>query len=500
MLVIISDLHLTDGTIGESLPPGAFQIFAERLRELAESASWRADGTYRPVERIDLVLLGDMLDAIRSAHWGMQEQVRPWSDPDSPDVVEHVTRITHAVLTHNAASLQILRGLARHAAIRIPPATGRGMPAYEVERHPVAVRIHYMVGNHDWFYHVRGAGYDALRRTVIEHLGLANRADAVFPHDPAESGELLEALRAHRVIARHGDLFDPLNFEGNRDASSLGDAIIIELLNRFSSEVQAQLGDELPEATLAGLRELDNVRPLLLIPVWIDGLLQRSCPFPHVQTQVKRIWDRQADRFLDLPFVRQRDTWNPNDLVDGLQRALKFSQRMSLAWASNILGWLNQLRGADDESYSHHALAEQDFRNRRAMHIVYGHTHYVENVPLDASYAEGRVLNQRYFNAGTWRRVHVQTRLAPAEREFIPHDEMTYLAFFRGDERKGRPYETWSGTLGVPATISPTYRIDSVAAASTHAPSLPAPGLRARGPHFAISPAAAGVVPTRRNG
>src|SRR5688500_7507265 len=90
MLVIISDLHLTDGTIGESLPPGAFQIFAERLRELAESASWRADGSYRPVERIDLILLGDMLDAIRSAHWGTQEQVRPWSDPDSPDVVEQV--------------------------------------------------------------------------------------------------------------------------------------------------------------------------------------------------------------------------------------------------------------------------------------------------------------------------------------------------------------------------------------------------------------------------
>ena len=27
-------------------------------------------------------------------------------------------------------------------------------------------------------------------------------------------------------------------------------------------------------------------------------------------------------------------------------------------------------------------------RNRRARHIVYGHTHHAESVPLDASYAE----------------------------------------------------------------------------------------------------------------
>ena len=64
-----------------------------------------------------------------------------------------------------------------------------------------------------------------------------------------------------------------------------------------------------------------------------------------------------------------------------------------------------QLRGADDASYYQHALAEQDFRNRRAKHIVYGHTHYAESVPLDASFAEGYVLNQAYFNSGTWRRV-----------------------------------------------------------------------------------------------
>ena len=42
MLVIISDLHLTDGTTGATLEPGAMDLFAERLADLAWRASWRA--------------------------------------------------------------------------------------------------------------------------------------------------------------------------------------------------------------------------------------------------------------------------------------------------------------------------------------------------------------------------------------------------------------------------------------------------------------------------
>ena len=120
------------------------------------------------------------------------------------------------------------------------------------------------------------------------------------------------------------------------------------------------------------------MRPLLLVPVWVDGILERTCAFPELRKRVKMIWDRLADQFLEQPFVRQRDTWNPNDLVDGLQRVLKFSKRLSVGWAAELAAFINGIRGGVGESYSTHALAEQDFRNRRARHIVYGHTHYAE--------------------------------------------------------------------------------------------------------------------------
>ena len=87
MLVIASDIHLVDGTCAKSISPSAFYLFAEQLRELAYQASWRKDSTYRPVEAIDLVLLGDVFDPLHSTHWladGPAGAVRPWTDPRQP--------------------------------------------------------------------------------------------------------------------------------------------------------------------------------------------------------------------------------------------------------------------------------------------------------------------------------------------------------------------------------------------------------------------------------
>ena len=412
--------------------------------------------------------------------------MRPWSDPLSEAFSDRVEEITLNTLANNEQALSVLRGLAA-GSIHIPPANRLGRPAaVAAESLPIPVRTHYMVGNHDWFFHLRGSRATRLRQTVAERMGLATSPLLPFPHDPRDSEDLLRVLRRHQVVARHGDLYDPFNFEGRRDSSSLGDAIVIELLSRFSRQIELEMGDDLPTSTFLGLRELDNIRPLLLVPVWIDGLLEKTCPHLPAQQQVKRTWDRLADEFLELSFVRDRDTWCPLDMVDGLQRALKFSRAVSIDWASSIARWMFRLRGASSTSYVEHALAEQDFRNRRARHVVYGHTHQAETVPLDASSAEGYVLNQTYFNSGTWRRVHEQTRMAPGEREFIAADTLTYLAFFAGTERRGRPFETWSGTLGLAPSPQHNYRVDSGAPRDAAGEPVPSSDLSLGRPHFHV--------------
>jgi hypothetical protein len=381
--------------------------------------------------------------------------------------------------------------------VTIPPALRAGRPAPDAAEEPVTVRLHALVGNCDWFYHVPGAQQDVLRQEIVRRMGLSNRPDRPFPHDSVEYEELLQVMRRHRVAARHGDLFDPLNFAGDRAASSVGDAIVIELIGRFSSEVEAELGEDNPPSLLAGLREIDCIRPIVLAPVWIDGLLERTCPIPAIRSRVRRTWDRLLEEFLAIDFVRHsgaRDT----GLVDGLSDLLRFGRRSPAGWADSIAAWYYRLRGADEESYRSHALAEPDYRNRRAKHIVYGHTHAAQTVPLDASYAESYVLNQVYFNAGTWRRTYRMVRQAPRQNEFIASDEMTWLTFYQGDERKGRPYETWSGTLGAAPTENTIHRIDPGRTSHVSAQPVSTPVVHKHAPHFAALPIKSGLLSGRR--
>jgi hypothetical protein len=504
MLAVISDLHLSDGTTCATIAPGAFEIFAQRLADMAYAASWRASGQYKPIERIDLVLLGDVLDLIRSSAW-QQTSLRPWHNLGGETAAAFLTELTRTIANHNRPAFEVFRDLAA-GGVQIPLADSRGRPVKSMTQQPfttaaagslaepvsddvlpVAVRIHYLVGNHDWMFHLPGARYNAMRALLADEMGLANRIDAPFPHDPSESPELLEVLRRHRVLLRHGDIYDPMNFAGDRDHSSLGDAIVIDLLTKFATEVQRQIGDELPPALLVGMRELDNVRPLMLVPVWLSGMLERSTPLPGLRSKVKRIWDALVDEFLGLDFIRQQDSWNPAEAVDGLQQALKFSKRVSLGAASAVGGWLARMRLGDGESYSRSALAEPEFRNRRAKHIVYGHTHAAETVPLDASFADNFVLNQVYFNSGTWRRVHRPTCFDPSEHEFIPTETMTYLTFFQGDERSGRPFETWSGTLALSPSETASLRLDDAHLAKMARPHTAPKRSPLVGPHFGAS-------------
>jgi len=453
VLVIISDLHLTDGTSGETIRASAFGAFRERLRDLAYDASWRRDGKYRPVEEVDIILLGDILDIIRSTKWLTIEE-RPWSDPHSQNFTAKIAEINSGILERNNTTLGILKSVSRGSAVTLPPATEAGKPAFtsrdepgSADRVPVKVRMYYLVGNHDWFYHLADPAYTDVRRTVVDALGLTNDPAKPFPHDPKELDELAAIYGAHRVFARHGDIFDRLNFEDTRDASSIGDAVVIELLNRFPLAVGEALGTDLPETCARGLREIDNVRPLLLVPVWVNGLVRRTCSKP-IAEKIKEIWDRLADEFIQLPFVTDR-LWTAKlfGSVAKLEWALKFSHGVSFGNLSEVASWISTKFASQDGPFYPNAFSEPSFKGGDTEFIIYGHTHHHEIVPLDVTHNGSRNQTKIYINSGTWRAVHELARFHISEQEFAAYHVMTYLAFFKDDERSGRKFETWSGAL-----------------------------------------------------
>jgi len=452
MLLIISDIHLGDGTTAQSIPPSAFRLFVDRLRETAYFASWHADGSYRPIENIDLVLMGDILDPLHSTRWlatapGDANYVRPWSDPTTDLFPNKLREVTGAILEQNKESMEMLRRCAEGEVVTVPPATQAGKPDYDSEQHiPLKVRMHYMIGNHDWYYRLPGEPFDQVRQDVIEALGLSN-LNTNFPFELEEYPLLNEILESYKVFARHGDCFDKFNFnrEEGRNHGTLGDVFTMEVLNRFPVEVQKRFGDELPEGIVDSLRRLTNIRPVLATPLWISGQIKNYAGSKTLEGELKKVWDDICEEFLQTDFVRQSDKLFQFDIVDAMDLVVKIAKRASFSTINELVAWAYDKFGGRGQSFAEHALQEPAFLNDEARYIVYGHTHHHEIVPLDEDMKPPHTESQLYFNSGTWHSYYALAIKNPAEQKFVPYQALTYLIFYKDGERNGRHFETWSG-------------------------------------------------------
>ena len=452
MLVIASDIHLGDGTTANSISPAAFDLFSTRLSETAYQASFRRDGSYRPIESLDLLLMGDILDPLHSTLWldtapGAANYTRPWTDPHSPTFAGILAETTQAILDFNLEPLKVLRRCASGEIVRVPPANAQLEPDPDSrQRISIPVRIHYMVGNHDWYYHLKGSAYDEIRKTIIKSLGLCNDTGP-FPYELEEHPALREILQSHRVFARHGDYYDRFNFnrEMGRDHATLGDIFTMDVCNRYPVEVQKRYGDELPGGIIDSLRRITNVRPALATPLWISGQIKRHAGSAALEAELKKVWDDLCDQFLQLEAVRDQDKAFKFDIVDAMQLLLKISKRTSFDTLNDIVVWVRDRLHEDERSLAEHALKEPAFLDNSARFVVYGHTHHHEIVPLDSDGEPPDEQNQFYINSGTWRSYYDLATKDPKEQKFVRYQTFTYLTFYKDDERSGRMFEAWSG-------------------------------------------------------
>lgn len=484
MLVIISDLHLTDGSSGDTVKTGAFRVFRQRLVEMATAASWRSvaddrdKSEFKPIERIDLVLLGDILDIIRSRSWIKEDSaLRPWiGSPFDPDFVERVRIITGSVLCANWESLRVLRDLGCNGLdIQTPDSVPEDQsPDAKDDGHHVDVHLHYMVGNHDWFFHLDGDEYDQICRVVSRELGLTINHPIPFPHEIEESPALEEICEKHKVYPRHGDIHDPINchrepprigskwiaklFPGPpvryfRDESSIGDVIVVDIVTRFAKRVGELPPGTVSEEVIEGLKELDNVRPVSSALFWVISLL-KSCGASDAESdRVMGIWDElEREFFVDRFIQSKEDPASLLTVLDGLRSKFWLAQLLRNRSVRRVFLWMfGSVLRRPPKSYAKHALEEDWIKEGKARFVVYGHTHQHEIVPLDLHQqvkGDPNPLPQIYFNSGTWKPAHQLATRKLGDLEFLRYNVMTYLAFYRDDERKGRRFESWSGTLG----------------------------------------------------
>lgn len=403
MLVFLSDIHLTDGTSGETIHSGAFRGFVQDLKRMAKSAKAR---------ELEIVLLGDIFDLIRSEQW-METKVRPW-DEKGPEQEKATKAILQGILKKNKASLDYLRDF---FDLKI---NGKKIP----------VRFTYLIGNHDWLIN----RYPSCREIVWEALGITS--DKPFAWETH--------WKDYKVFARHGDLYDRLNYDGkSRNASSLGDAIVIEVINQFPKEVERRLDSSREARTLVTeLKEIDNVRPYWEVPTWIMGIVRRVHQ-PGLSNKIRDAWNKRVEEFFALPFVKKRDKWGP-DMVDLLQEALPITRFEVSEARFRLIQRLFTFFALD--AYPKKAYEEASIKVGRAHYVLYGHTHEHQIAPLDLG---PNRLRKIYFNTGTWRKVHVRTLFDRPNREFLSWHVLTFVCFYRRDEAGGEQlFEVWNGVLG----------------------------------------------------
>ena len=481
MLIIISDLHLGDGTTAESIPASAFYLFAKRLRQDAHFASLH-NGKYRPIEELDVLLMGDILDPLNSTKWlfpitgneefmsmdgaklvsitepGERNYIRPWSDPKDPSFAVKLLEVTRSILEYNREALEVLQKLAAGEFIDFDPIDASGERILtSQEKIRLKVRFHYIVGNHDWYYHLEGEAFDRIRQEIIDAMSLSNptspfpydlrKSNPAFPWKVDEYPEIERLFREYKVFARHGDCYDSFNFdiEKGRNHPTMGDAFTMEVCNRYPDELKRRSNWD-PEI-INNLRQITNIRPALATPLWVTGQIRKLALENKIkkarEDELKNVWDELADNLLHLDFVREADKAFQFDLVDKMEIAIKFSRAISFDKIDDLVFRLQSRLGAgSDRSFARFALQEPAFLDNSARYIVYGHTHHHETIPLDYDDVGG---NQIYFNSGTWHTYFDLARKDPTEKKFVPYKALTYTTFYKDDEHDERHFETWSG-------------------------------------------------------
>ena len=158
MLVFLSDVHLTDGSSGTQIAPRAFKKFCDLLVNII------GDPSQTKIHQVEVVLLGDIFDVIRSDLWlrdanKIDHPIRPWSAPtdkDSADwdlqmyVEEIVTKIINNPQNQEAIGyLQDFEKLCAHDL-------------------GVKLVVSYLIGNHDWLIN----RYPSTRQDIAAFLGL----------------------------------------------------------------------------------------------------------------------------------------------------------------------------------------------------------------------------------------------------------------------------------------------------------------------------------------
>ncbi|HEV7364660.1 MAG TPA: hypothetical protein VGN76_02310 [Gemmatimonadales bacterium] len=425
MLVLVSDLHLTDERTARNVNPEAFELFAAEVAATAKK---------RGARETVLVLVGDIIDLVRTDYWLRQRlspDERPWGGKLDPK-----TGMNSDTRTIERQFLSILQDI-----LRSPAAQQFMLALTELERSCPAFSVRYVVGNHD--------------RVLWNFPGLQAEIKRAIPQIAGFAPSL--ELEEYGVVARHGHEWD-LNCHGWEFRNKV--LLPRENVGRFSDEayrvmaigeaVTAELmGGLIYHATQLGtqptiveqLKDVNNLRPMLHVFEWLDWI-----GAPESRSEQKRLYQAMKlalDGLLGCSLAKQWDHMRSDllvsaDLVDRLQQARRLILGPDFGSFRGRVDALQSLERTfpflfkEEDTLREGARSEEVFRNPRPgsqiQRVVYGHTHRARHDYFHGN-QDGTV--KMYINTGTYLPLITQ---AEDGESFASSIQMVYVYLYRADE------------------------------------------------------------------
>lgn len=447
MLVLISDLHLSDESVAHDVKAEAFGLFESNVTDTARR---------RGAKDIHVVLLGDIIDLVRTDYWHrtVAYDARPWNGQLDPDTA--MNSDSAAVERQFAAVLDatLVMPASRQLAVTLRALSGLGLP----------FKVTYVIGNHDRVLH----NFPSLRaRVEREWSGLT----VTFAAELADDRYELLARHGHvwdvnthgwefrNEVLRPNDRVERLDPRAYR-TMAIGEAVTAELLSGLIHNVAKRRPPNSPafDDLLDRLKDLNNLRPVLDVFPWLDWFggeaLRRFHPILHAAL------GESLDGLLNSSLAKrwdslQRDFLVSGDLVDRLELVRKRVLGRDFATfqrnVSAVTSLASLLDGLTREKEDLLEGAEKEFErlNRsgrdRTQFIVYGHTHRPRNEYFSGT-PDGRV--RMYINTGTFLPL---IRRARDGKSFGASLQMTTVFVYAEDEdteRKlqGPSLDIWNGT------------------------------------------------------
>lgn len=408
MLVVLSDLHFTEAqstrlgerTFNQNLPAETYQAYLQEVNQIA-----LANG----VDKVDIVLAGDIFEVSRSAIW-LQGPERPYLD---------IADITPKSETEKII-LDILGVTGREEKVRQTLSIFRSLD----DLFDVPVQLHYILGNHDRLVNATPATRGKARELLGLDGGELSLAHHFIFHD--DSGQPF-------CLVRHGHEYDPMNFsvdvhelnliptefpEAVYGKAPLGDIITVELGSALPAYFLEEYGEEqiLANPNLTALYErlmaFDDVRPTtaqLSYLFYTPGVRKRET-WAILQPCFQRAINALSDNDLFLEKIRTASSIKKSQrlILTGIMSLDLLSAGIPYWMVKRLMKMVSKkikLR-SQTKWAKREALIQDPLTGCKC--VISGHTHFPEVSLMSAKKGDERY----YINTGTWR------DMVPATKKF----------------------------------------------------------------------------------